>query len=30
MVTTAEKEMEDVKEMIKGENTTDWMFLVHQ
>ncbi len=30
MVTTAEKEMEEVKEMIKGENTTDWMFLVHQ
>ena len=30
MVTTAEKEMEDVKAMIKGENTTDWMFLVHQ
>lgn len=30
MVTTAEKEMEEVKTMIKGENTTDWMFLVHQ
>ena len=30
MVATAEKEMEDVKTMIKGENTTDWMFLVHQ
>jgi hypothetical protein len=30
MVATAEKEMEDVKVMIKGENTTDWMFLVHQ
>jgi len=30
MVTTAEKEMEDVATMIKGENTTDWMFLVHQ
>ena len=30
MVATAEKEMEEVKTMIKGENTTDWMFLVHQ
>ena len=30
MVATAEKEMEDVKTMIKGENTTDWMFLDHQ
>lgn len=30
MVATAEKEMEDVKTMIKGENTTDWMFLYHQ
>jgi len=30
MVATAEKEMEEVKTMIKGENTTDWMFLIHQ
>ena len=30
MVATAEKEMEDVKAMIKGENTTDWMFLYRQ
>lgn len=30
MVTTAEKEMEEVKQMIKGENTTDWMFLYRQ
>ena len=30
MVTNANKEMDDVKTMIKGENTTDWMFLVHQ
>lgn len=30
MVSTAEKEMEEVKQMIKGENTTDWMFLYHQ
>lgn len=30
MVATAEKEMEDVKAMIKGENTVDWMFLTRQ
>ena len=30
IVTTAEKEMEDVKAMMKGENTPDWMFLYHQ
>lgn len=30
MVATAEKEMEEVKSMIKGENTTDWMFLHSQ
>jgi hypothetical protein len=30
MVTTAEKEMEDVKTMLKGENTTDWMLMIHQ
>jgi hypothetical protein len=29
IVATAEKEMEDVKTMMKGENTTDWMFLAH-
>ena len=27
VVTVAEKEMDDVKAMMKGENTTDWMFL---
>lgn len=27
IVTTAEKEMEDVKAMMKGENTPDWMYL---
>lgn len=30
IVTTAEKEMEEVKAMIKGENTTDWMYLYNQ
>lgn len=30
MVTTAEKEMEEVKAMMKGENTTDWMLLYSQ
>jgi hypothetical protein len=30
MVTTAEKEMEEVKNMMKGENTTDWMYLYRQ
>lgn len=30
ITTTAEKEMEEVKAMMKGENTPDWMFLVHQ
>lgn len=30
MVTTAEKEMEEVKTMMKGENTTDWMLLYRQ
>lgn len=30
IVTTAEKEMEEVKAMMKGENTPDWMFLTHQ
>jgi hypothetical protein len=30
MVATAEKEMEEVKTMIKGENVTDWMLLIHQ
>jgi hypothetical protein len=30
MVTTAEKEMEEVKAMMKGENTTDWMLLYRQ
>lgn len=30
IVTTAEKEMEDVKAMMKGENTPDWMFLYRQ
>ena len=30
MVTTAEKEMEEVKAMMKGENTTDWMILDRQ
>lgn len=29
IVAAAEKEMEDVKAMMKGENTSDWMFLVH-
>ena len=29
VVAAAEKEMEDVKTMMKGENTTDWMFLAH-
>ena len=29
IVVAAEKEMEDVKAMMKGENTTDWMFLCH-
>ena len=29
IVTTAEKEMEEIKLMMKGENTTDWMFLAH-
>lgn len=29
IVTTAEKEMEEVKAMMKGENTPDWMFLTH-
>jgi hypothetical protein len=30
IVATAEKEMEDVKAMMKGENTPDWMFLTRQ
>jgi hypothetical protein len=30
ITTTAEKEMEDVKLMMKGENTPDWMYLYHQ
>lgn len=30
IVTTAEKEMEDVKTMMKGENTPDWIYLYHQ
>lgn len=30
IVTTAEKEMEDVKAMMKGENTPDWLYLYHQ
>jgi hypothetical protein len=30
IVTTAEKEMEDVKAMMKGENTPDWMYLTRQ
>ena len=30
MVTTAEKEMDEVKAMMKGENTTDWMLLYRQ
>jgi hypothetical protein len=30
IVTTAEKEMEDVKAQMKGENTPDWMFLTRQ
>ena len=30
MVTTAEKEMQEVKDMMKGENTTDWMYLYRQ
>jgi len=29
MVTTAEKEMADVVTMMKGENTTDWLYLAH-
>ncbi len=29
ITTTAEKEMEEVKLMMKGENTPDWMFLTH-
>ena len=29
IVNVAEKEMEDVKTMMKGENTTDWMILTH-
>lgn len=29
ITTTAEKEMEDVKLMMKGENTPDWMLLTH-
>ena len=29
IVVAAEKEMEEVKAMMKGENTTDWMFLCH-
>lgn len=29
VVAAAEKEMEEVKLMMKGENTTDWMFLAH-
>lgn len=30
MVATAEKEMQEVKDMMKGENTTDWMYLYNQ
>jgi hypothetical protein len=30
VVTTAEKEMEDVKTMMKGENTPDWVFFSRQ
>ncbi|CAB4175506.1 hypothetical protein UFOVP972_224 [uncultured Caudovirales phage] len=30
IVTVAEKEMEEVKTMMKGENTPDWMFLTRQ
>lgn len=30
IVTTAEKEMTAVETMMKGENTTDWMFMHHQ
>lgn len=30
ITTTAEKEMEDVKAMMKGENTPDWIYLYHQ
>jgi hypothetical protein len=30
IVTTAEAEMTAVKDMMKGENTADWMFLYHQ
>tara|TARA_Y100000389_G_scaffold195186_2_gene226240 strand:+ start:3458 stop:4195 length:738 start_codon:yes stop_codon:yes gene_type:complete len=30
MVATAEKETEEVKAMMKGENTVDWMFLTRQ
>lgn len=30
IVTAAEKEMEDVKAMMKGENTPDWFFLTRQ
>jgi hypothetical protein len=30
VVTTAEKEMEDVKAMMKGENTPDWVFFSRQ
>jgi hypothetical protein len=30
IVTTAEKEMEEVKTMMKGENTPDWMYLTRQ
>ena len=30
IVTTSEKEMEEVKAMMKGENTPDWMFLYRQ
>jgi len=30
IVTTAEKEMEDVKTMMKGENTPDWFYLTRQ
>ena len=29
IVVAAEKEMEEVKAMMKGENTTDWMWTVH-
>ncbi len=30
IVTTAEKEMDAVTTMMKGENTTDWIYLYHQ